>query len=126
MNDTALGEQVRISREEIDNLRNRTHDHASILAAHGMQVEHCVEQIKLLREENSRDHAEVIERLERLDVRLEQKVDHARVNNHAARIDSLEQTRDKGRGVLMAALAFQSILLIAVAVLSVLAGVGNL
>lgn len=127
MNDNAaLAEQVRINREEIDNLRGRTHEHASSLAAHGMQVENCVEQIRLLREENSREHAEVVERLERIDVRLEQKVDHVRVNNHAVRIDSLEQTRDKGRGVILAVATFQSILLLVTAVLSILAATGNL
>lgn len=126
MSDAALAEKVRISREEIDNLRRRTHDHANLLAAHSAQVETLVEQIRLLREENTRDHAEVIGRLEKIDVRLEQKADNIRVNNHAGRIDSLEGSRDKGRGIMMAVVAFQSILLLAVAVLTVLAALGTI
>lgn len=89
-------------------------------------VEALTQGVGELRAENARDHAEVVASIERLGAKLEAKADNIRVDDHALRIDSLEQTRDKGRGFMLALVAIQSTLLLASAVLSVLAATGNL
>lgn len=125
-----IEELERINREEIDGVRRRLHDVSSVQAAHTALIETIGDNVKQMREENVRDHSAVVAELrgmrkeseaqyEGLRDRLELKADQTRVNNHADRIDSLEQTRDKGRGILAAVIAIQSFLILVTAVLGV-------
>jgi hypothetical protein len=122
-------ELERINREEIDGVRKRLHDVSSVQAAHTALIETVGDSVKQMREENVRDHSAVVAELrgmraeseaqyEGLRERLELKADQARVNNHADRIDSLERTRDKGRGVLATVIAVQSLLILVTSVLA--------
>lgn len=124
-----VDELERINRQEIDVVRKRLHDVSSVQAAHTALIETIGDTVKAMREENVRDHSAVVAELrgmraeseaqfEGLRDRLEMKADLPRVNNHADRIDSLEQTRDKARGVLMAVVTIQSILILATSVLA--------
>lgn len=125
----SVEELERINRQEIDAVRRRLHDVSSVQAAHTALIETVGESVKQMREENVRDHSTVVAELrgmrkesevqyEGLRDRLELKADQARVNNHADRIDSLEQTRDKGRGILAAVVAIQSILILVTSILA--------
>lgn len=132
---SGVEELERINREEIDGVRKRLHDVSGVQAAHTSLLETLGETVKQLREENIRDHSEVVaelrgfraeseEQFHGLRDRLDLKADNARVSNHADRIDSLEQTRDKHRGAFLVAAALQSLIIVASAVVSVLAATG--
>lgn len=132
----AVEELERINREEIDGVRKRLHDVSSVQAAHTALIETVGESVKAMREENIRDHSAVVAEVrglraeneahyEAMRERLDSKADQARVFNHAGRIDSLEQTRDKQRGVLMAGIVMNAVLLLILGVLSLLAAVGS-
>jgi hypothetical protein len=134
---TAVEELERINREEIDGVRKRLHDVASVQAAHTALIETVGEQVKAMREENIRDHSEVVSEVrgmraeneaqfEAVRRRLDLKADQARVSNHADRIDSLEGTRDRQRGVLWAGVVVNGVLLLALGVLTLLANAGGL
>jgi hypothetical protein len=134
---TAVEELERINREESDGVRKRLHDVASVQAAHTALIETVGEQVKAMREENIRDHSEVVSEVrgmraeneaqfEAVRRRLDLKADQARVSNHADRIDSLEGTRDRQRGVLWAGVVVNGVLLLALGVLTLLANAGGL
>lgn len=84
------------------------------------------ENLRDLRSENAHDHGEVIRRLEQIHGRLDQKADVARVNNHAARIDSLEATRDKGDGATLVVRGIYAFAVLGIAALAYLSGNGAL
>ena len=92
-----------------------------VAEALGDRVTGLSEHIRQLRDDNTRDHAEVVASLERISVKLDAKADTSWVERHEQEIDDLKSSRDKARGFMLAAVVVQSTLLLVVAVLSVLA-----
>jgi hypothetical protein len=130
-----IEELERINREEIDGVRKRLHDVASVQAAHTALIETVGEQVKAMREENIRDHSSVVAEVrgmraenaaqfDAVTARLDLKADQVRVSNHADRIDSLEGTRDRQRGVLWAGVVVNAVMLLALGILTLLATTG--
>lgn len=82
--------------------------------------------VRDLREDITRDHGEVLARLDRIDDRLGSKVDYGWVKEIHDRTDALERARDKFSGGVRALVAINALAILVVGVLGVLAATGNL
>lgn len=82
--------------------------------------------VRDLREGITRDHGEVIARLDRIGERLDSKANYLWVKEVQDRTDALEKARDKFSGGVQALIAINALAILVVGVLGVLAATGNL
>lgn len=75
--------------------------------------------------QNSHEHGEVIGEIRALRTEVGKKADSTRVDNHAGRIRSLEDTRKEGSGVARAFRAGQGLLVLGLMALSYVAAKGG-
>jgi hypothetical protein len=75
--------------------------------------------------QNSREHGEVVAEIRGLRDDISRKADNSRVDNHAGRIRSLEDTRKEGSGAVRTIRAGQGLLALALVVLSYVVGKGG-
>jgi hypothetical protein len=83
-------------------------------------------QVAEMRAENTVEHGEVVRRLEELRQEVGGKASEEWVKDHEGRIDSLESTRDEGKGAAFAVKVAQGVGLFLIAALGIIVAKGGI